>query len=330
MKKAQVITLSVCALGGISLLAATWILLRGVMRFNETASALNASRQQLSEYYREPIFPSSENVQREESNTSQMKLWFSDLTAALRKGNVASDERSPSRFVGILDRTRERLMRDAQAAGTELPPSFAFGFDLYTGTGALPRPDDVPRLTEQLVLVNRVCKILFDNRVKELRVVERGLFEEGAAAIAISPAVATHAATAGSGRPSASGRNVPAHTGSGVAAMQPGIIPEEGLFGKYRFSFEFNAKETALIAVLNALASSPAFTVVNVVRIAKDVPVLMPAAPEPAAETIAAEQTTIHLGPNYPVCGLEMEVPMRVRIELDVFKFKGESDESGG
>jgi len=247
-----------------------------------------------------------------------MKLWFDDLTSALRKGNVTSDERSPSRFVGILERTRERQVRDAQAAGTEIPPAFAFGFDRYTGTGALPRPDDVPRLTEQLILINRICKILFDHRVKELRLVERDVFEEDAVPSSPPP----------SGR-LAAGLSVMADSRSTTAATsQPGIVPEGGLFGKYRFTIEFNAKEAALINILNALASSQAFTVVNEVRVSKDIPVLIPTAADPSAGE-KAEDAAALLGPNYPVSGLEMEIPMRVRIELDVFKFKGDSNESG-
>ena len=337
MKKAQIITLSVCLLGGIALLAAAWTLFRGVMRFNEVARALDDAKQQLTGYYQEAVFPSAENVQREKDNTVQMTRWYEELTTALRAGNVTNSERSPSRFVGILERARERLLRDAQAAGTELPKSFAFGFDRYSGTGTLPRPDDVPRLTEQLILVTRVCIILFENRVKELRVVERALFEGG-------EAVATTAAGAGPGRRPAAGGGAGVEPVGGLSpsGAQPGIIPDGGLYGKYRFAFEFNAKESSLLSILNALASSPVFTVVNVIRVVKEVPVLLPAvADTPVAEQGAeqagigfgdkpAEPPAVHLGPNYPVCGLEMEIPMQVRIELDVFKFKGDSNESGG
>jgi hypothetical protein len=338
MKKAQIITLTVCVIGGVALLAAAWTLFRGVVRFNLAAGALDDAKRQLTGYYQEAVFPSAENVQREKDNTLQVTRWYEELTTALRAGNVTNSERSPSRFVGILERARERLLRDAQAAGTELPKSFAFGFDRYTGTGTLPRPDDVPRLTEQLILVTRVCIILFENRVKELRVVERALFEEGAD-------VAPAAAAAGPGRrPAAGSGGAGAGPVGGLPASgeQPGIIPEGGLYGRYRFAFEFNAKETSLLSILNALASSPVFTVVNVIRGAKEVPVLLPAVAETpvaelAADTVGAgvgdkkqEAPSERLGPNYPVCGLEMEIPMQVRIELDILKFKGDSNESGG
>lgn len=336
MKKAQIITLSIGVFSGIALLAAGWVLLRAVIRFNEVAESLDGSKRQLEGYYQEAVFPSTENVWREQTNTVELTRWFEELTAALRKGNVVSVERSPSRFVGILERARDLLLRDAQAAGTELPKSFAFGFDLYSGTGTLPRPDDVPRLTEQLALVTRVCRILFENRVKELRVVGRAVFEEGAP-------VSTGAATA-PGRRSISAPRAGAESSRGLASSveQPGVIPEGGLYGKYPFVFEFNAKETALISIINALAASPVFTVVNVIQIQKEVPVLLPVADEALAAGTATdplglglgdkpvEPSTAHLGPGYPVCGLEMEIPMQVRIELDIYKFKGDSNESGG
>ncbi len=327
MKKAQIITLSACVLGGIALLAAGWVLLRGVLRFNEAAGALNDAKQQLTGYYREAVFPSAENVQREQANTAQIRTWFDGLMATLREGNVIRTERSPSQFKSVLEKAQERLWREARAAGTELPAGFAFGFDRYTASGTLPRPDDVPRLTEQLILVTRICKILFDHRVKEVRVLERALFEEEAAAVtaagpSVSPAMSGRRTAAGGGRGPSSAREVRS------SGMPPGLIPDGGLFGKYRFVLEFNAKEAALVNILNALASSPVFTVVNVVRIAKDVPPLMPTVAEPPVTPPAAggaPSTPMHLGPNYPVSGLEMEIPMRVRFELDIFKFKGDS-----
>lgn len=342
MKKAQIITLSVCAVGGIALLAAALVLFRYVHRFNEASKALDKAKKQLAGHYQEPVFPSSGNVKQEQSNAEDLNRWFDQLEKALSTGNVNSSERSPSQFVGILERARAKLLREAQAAETELPENFAFGFERYAGTGTLPRPDDVPRLTEQLVLVNRVCKILFENRVKSIGLVERAGFEDTPAGGATpatpvpveAPPPAGRRAVAGRGRASAQQSAAVAPP----AAGQPGIIAGDALYGKYRFAFEFNAKESGLIGILNALTVSSSFTVVNLVRLAKDVPVLMPTSgmrtqPGPDAGVLPTglpEAATLapvisRLGPNYPVCGLEMEIPMRVRIELDVFKFKGDS-----
>ncbi len=332
MKRNQIITISVSVFGGLALLAAGWVLLRGVIRFNEASRSLEEAKHQLTGFYREPVFPSAENVKREQENTDQITFWFDELIETLREGNVVRTERSPSLFKSILEKAQERLKQEARTAGTQLPAGFAFGFEKYTATGTLPAPDDVPRLAEQLILVTRISKILFDQRIKGLRVLERAVFE-GAAEVETSTAPAGGPQVGG--RRASGGRPLARATAGApsAAAAQAGMIPAGSLFGTYRFVLEFDSKETALIKILNALASSPAFTIVNIVRLSKDIPNLMPTVEDPWGATpdgTAKSVASLHLGPNHPVSGLEMEIPLRVRLELDIYKFKGDSNESGG
>ncbi len=332
MKKAQIITISVCVLGGLALFAASWVLLRGVLRFNEASRSLEEAKLQLTGFYREPVFPSAENVKREQENTAQISDWFEELIATLREGNVVRTERSPSLFKSILEKAQERLKQDASAAGTQLPEGFAFGFDRYTATGTLPAPDHVPRLTEQLILITRISKILFDQRVKGIRVLERSVFEE---AVNVETSSTPEFVSQTGGRRAAAGRQPakPTTVGTSASAVAlAGIIPEGALFGTYRFVLEFDSKETALIKIFNALASCQAFTIVNVVRLSKEIPNLMPTVTDvPVAQPGETDKpaASVQLGPNNTVSGLEMEIPIRVRVELDVYKFKGDSNESG-
>lgn len=303
------------------------------------SDTLHTAQNRLSAFYEADVFPSDENVAREKQNRTKLEGWFDELTSELRKGNVVSSERSPSRFLGILERTRERLLQMAQEAGTRLPDGFAFGFERYTGTGMLPSPDDVPRLTEQLVLITRLSRILFQNGVRELRVLERTVFED---APATQPTVDTPPSAVPGRR--AARTPEPAARPRGVAtAGQPGVIPDGALFGKYRFAIEFDAREENLLKVLNALASSQAFTVVNVIRLSKNVPVFMPderrsSTASPAETRRAADHATgdaqespvtRRVGPEFPISGLDKELPLRVRVEMDVYKFKGDNHESG-
>jgi hypothetical protein len=334
MKKAQIITLSLCAVGALALLAAGFVLVRGISRFGKAREAEGVAKSKLANFYREPVFPSNENVKLEQSNKESLDNWFDALAAVLREGNVISKERSPSAFkTRYLEKVIERLEEQAQSAGTELPEEFGFGFELYVGTPTLPRPDDVPRLVEQLVLVNRISRILFDNRVKAIDSVERDVFEGSTAEVAA--AAPPPAGRPGGRRP----RPTPPTAGkTTLVNKNPGVVPKGKLFGKYRFVIDFSAKERALIGVLNALAKTPSFTVVKVMRLNKDVPVLMPvmAATTETGGAFAGlnrnqdeAAPALRLGPNYPVSGVEMEIPMDVRIELDVYKFEGESDGSG-
>ena len=340
MKKAQIITLSLCATSAIALLAAGFVLYRGISRFGQAREALDTAKTRLEGFYREPVFPSSDNVRREHTNTVTLARWFDELAAELRKGNVVSAERSPSTFKSVyLEKTLARLLQEAQAAGTELPANFGFGFGQYAGTPTLPSPEDVPRLMEQLVLVNRISMILFANRVKALRAVERAAFESQPTTTAAAPG-AVPVVEPATPRRRGPGAQQPAAVPPPPSGSQPGVIREGALFAKYRFVIEFNAKESALIGVLNALAANPTFTVVKVVRLNKDIPVLMPVMVDAAAaggvttipglgEPPPTAEPALRLGPAYPVCGLEMEIPMQVRMELDVYKFKGDSDGSG-
>ncbi len=341
MKKAQIITLSLCAVGVIALLTASYVLFRGISRFGQARKALSAAQARLEGFYQDSVFPSDDNVRRENTNTLALARWFDALSAELRKGNVVSKERSPSAFKTVhLEKTLEQLLREAQAAGTELPPDFGFGFELYAGKPNLPRPEDVPRLMEQLELVKRISRILFDNRVKALSSVGRATFENQVPTVAPAAAAAVPVpdpTPARRGAPRRGGAQPPAAEPTWSAASQPGMVPAGALFGKYRFVIEFSAKESALTGVLNALAASPSFTVVKILRLTKGVPVLIPVQVDsstagPAVSelgTLPVAAPSVRLGPNYPVSGLEMEIPMQVRMELDVFKFKGDSDGSG-
>jgi hypothetical protein len=345
MKKAQIITLSLCAVGAIALLVAGFVLYGQISRFGQASVSLTAAKARLEGFYREPVFPSADNVRRENENAVKLAGWFADLMAELRKGNIVSTEGSPSAFKSKhLEKTLEGLVQEAQAAGTELPANFGFGFSQYAGTDALPSPADVPPLMEQLEMVNRMCRILFANRIKALSAVERTAFENqppkastDAADAGSAPAGIGNARRPGVRRP---GAQQPSAASPSPSARQPGVIPEGALFSKYRFVIEFSAKESALIGVLNALAASPSFVVVKVLRLNKGIPVLMPVTVEPAAAagipipgfdapTPPTAAPALKLGPSYPVSGLELEIPMQVRIELDVYKFKGDSDGSG-
>lgn len=336
MKKNQIITISICAVGGVALVAAAFVLYRGYARFSTARAELEISKRKLAAFYQEAVFPSLDNVQLETTNTTQLTRWFDDLSATLRQGNVVSSERSPSAFKTVyLAKAIERLVQDAQAGGTELPEDFGFGFEQYAGTPTLPQPDDVPRLMEQLILVSRICKILFTNQAKSLTMVGRAVFEEQ------SSAVASATATPQAPPPPAPTRRTSRRTRNSAStpapaqpkAQQPGIINEGAIFGKYRFTIEFSAKESSLIGVLNALAATRSFSVVKVMRLNKDLPVLMPVVPPPGGSGFGGVAATpapvLRLGPSYPISGIELEIPMQVRLEIDVYKFRGDTDESG-
>jgi hypothetical protein len=351
MKKKEIITYVLLGVGVLLLLGVGGLLVRSMMRFREREEGFGRLQNRLSELYRADVFPSMANVEIERENQVQLDVWFGEVMRQLSQGNshLTSDERSPSRFVGVLERARENLVQHGQRSRVRLPDAnmnFAFGFERYAGTGQLPSPDDVPRLMEQLMIVTRVCRTIFESEVVALQAVRREEFEDAAPL----PVQETQAVRRG---PTA--RRGPAEpvVPQTVARRNPGLLADGDMFTTYRFVLEFTAREEALTRVLNSFAASPVYIVVRSVTLRKEVPALVPArsatvggaagadrrsAPSAAdmnflfggeaprvPEAPAPEEATRDnlLGPSHPVSGIEMEIPMQVRMEIDVYKFRG-------
>jgi hypothetical protein len=351
MKTAKIIIISGCTLGAVLFMGAGFMLYRGITGFNQSRNNLDKLKISLEQHYKSKIFPSRENVKIELENADQADEWFNNLISTLSKGNIVSTERSPSIFITTGNTVRRNLRKKARKAGTVMPDSksaFAFGFERYTrNDGTLPKSEEVPRLIEQLVIINRICAILFENNIKEISSVKRDEFESIGN---IVPGVDVD--NSGSRRRSGRSRNsrsarthsrpTAVHRASDNVSMV-GIIGEDSLYAKMHFVFEFRAKEKALLDILNALSTGKMFVVVTSVSLSKSTPDLVPKIVDPAeAEPDAGigfggshtkkEDKPVEppkLGPNYPVCGIKMEIPMDIHLELDVYKFKEADSDSG-
>lgn len=348
MKRKQLLTYVLLGVGGVVLLSAAGLMVRSIMQYRAQEQAFTRLRSRLGQLYRSEVFPSQENVALEQRNREQLERWFDELITKLGEENVNRDDRSPSQFIGRLERTRAALRQQAERSRIRLPETganFAFGFDRYAGTGELPSPEDVPRLTEQLIVITRLTRMLFDGEISALRAIERDVFEDApAAAAVVEDRGPVRRGTAPPVRRDAAARQ------RTQAPGRPGILGEGEMFTTYRFVLEFNAREEALAKVLNALASDSLYIVVRTVRLRKDVadmvaarPVAPGAAaggdrrggaeadvqflfggeasPAPAASA-APERAAPVLGPSHPVSGIEMETPLQVRMEIDVYKFR--------
>jgi len=348
MKTAKIIIISGCALGAVLFMGAGFMLYKGITGFNESRSNLDNLKIQLEQHYKAKIFPSQENVKIELDNSKQADEWFNSLISMLSKGNIVRNERSPSLFITAGNKVRSSLKAKARKAGTVLPDSkssFAFGFERYTGTdGALPKSEDVPRLIEQLVIINKISTILFQNGIKEMSSVKRDVFES-------TGALASEGAAEDNGnnrrrrnaRNGRDRRHSQAAGGGSANVSQVGIISGDSHYAKMHFVFDFRAKEKALLDILNAFSTSKMFIVVTSVSLSKATPELVPKIAEPLTPDSDAiiglgnrrqkkEKEAVappRLGPNYPVCGIKLEIPMDIHLELDVYKFKEADSDSG-
>jgi hypothetical protein len=321
MSRKNIVLLAAVGVGVVLLGVATWLLLKGIREFRAAEADLDRAEVALNRYYAHDPFPSRENVARERANLQTLQAWFERLRDALRVGQIEEVQKSPSNFMTILSEKKNALVRKARAMRTELPNDFAFGFARYATQGVLPAPGDVARLTQQLVIVERLTGILIEERVRAIDDVAREVFEESAVAARAEAAPAR-------GRSRREPRS--ARTES-EPAVQTESAPD-ALYGKQRFVLKFKSGETALRNILNRLAGDAMFAVVTSLKVEKEADDVAPPSltrggePGRAAEAedgadVRAEAPSRR---DRVVSGPERAVPLVVHLELDVYRFKGE------
>jgi len=302
------------------LLLAGAALVNTFMRKRSSEQALAGKRMEFQSVYATKPFPSGRNVAREKENGKNLRAWFVQLLDMARKGQVEPSERSPSNFMSLLSEKRKQLDGLSKSVGTVLPADFGFGFDRYfASSGALPAPDDVPRLTQQLVVVDKISMVLFDEKVDQIDAIEREEFEGVGDA---------------SGETAEPRRLRPEEELKMQAAKNAGVMAHGAWSARFHLKIKIKAHEKSLLGVLNRLAAHEMFVVVTSVTTSKtavDVKEAVvkktvnrdasggAAVLEPDAATLSRAQRT--------VSGPVVEGPMDVTIELDVYRFRNVAQE---
>jgi hypothetical protein len=349
----KIILASVGAALLLMLVFAVVMLYRGIRQFGVAEQNLANTRTQLNTFYKKDPFPDGKNVAVVTNNTGLMKGWVRDIVdVAKRKQVDPAETKSPSVFINMLAKIRNGLYSRAKQNGTVIgSEDFGFGFDSYV-RGDPATADYVPRLIQQLLIVNEICNILIDEKVKEIHSVRREEFE-GVRQQAAVQGVKGPARPGGStARGSA---QLSLRRASTIEPGQPntaaGDFEENAIAAKIRFTFEFSAKEASIINILNRLAQNEMFIVVT----ALDVETADAAQPGSAAETKSADEaqvksplaalllgggssegvqsaeaeTTVKAPPKRVpsreervVYGGKKEQPAKVHLELEVYRFK--------
>lgn len=302
---------------GIAFVCAAVLLAKGFRQFSADRGKAESMFRDLSKYYERNPFPSAGNVEVLEDNARQLDAWVKSLSLELKKGGIEASDPSPTRFMGRLGDTRNRLLAAARKRKVLVKDDFAFGFERYlaAGASALPVPNAVPDLTRQLALVRRICEIFFDSEIAALDAVRR---EDLETAVMAAAATGTVGSTRAQERAGPGGATAPQHP-----------------YTKTQIVAEFRASEAALVAALNAIARDPAIMVVAGISVVRDLPdVHEPAKP---AVQVAGDGATNAASAGLPavpvvqperqeriVCGPLTERPARVRIEIDVYRFLGD------
>lgn len=333
----------------------------GITSFKMAEKNMNLSKKKLRKYYIADPFPSENNIIQEQDNVETLNKWFKTLVDALRKGQLAeSHEKMPSKFIDVLTKKRVSITKLA-ASDTENPveivsgEDFALGFKRYS-EGDLPDPEYVPRLTQQLAVIEDVCTMMIEEKIDKIVSVQREIIET-------SGSTPLHKKQIFRARPT--------HTKKWTGAFQKELVnPDAGimkpgeLYTKFHFIFTIEADEEVLIKVLNRIAQSSMFMSVTGIEIAKHEGDIVlpkpadkdpdksggqgtgvsssgsealdfilsggkkPAAPEKTEEDQQKEEKPeIRLSRQQrQVSGDYFEVPLQATIEIDVFRFR----EAGG
>lgn len=250
--------------GGLLILVAgaAFLVYVAIKEYVAEHSKLASVKINLEGLYKMAPFPSANNVEVEKQNLTTLQTALADFQAALAKQQVEPpDLNRPTVFMESFWQARSDLLNHAKSIGVSLPAGFGFGLDAYL-KGAPPKPEHVPRLMQQLTMIKGLCEILYAAKVMSIEAIGREDFEEGGA-----EGGAPAGAPAGGGRRER--RSAEADTRSGVDSNVRIVNPDAGLmapgalFAKMRFVLIFKAKEDSVLQVLNTLASSGMFIVVN-------------------------------------------------------------------
>jgi len=208
--------------------------------YSRQALALDAVTTRLQQLYRRDPFPAAVNVRKEAENLKDVIDQFNELNEFLRAGQVNLQPMKAADFMQFREKSLRKLRSNLQSARIKFPEKYAFGFDKYEG-GQLPAAGDIPRLVQQLKIIEALCDILQDAAIVELAAIERENFEQ-----------ALRGADASGGR---RGAPSPEETASALGG--------DKLVSSQHFKITFKARENAVIEMLNLLASRPMFIVVT-------------------------------------------------------------------
>lgn len=310
----KLLIIIVASILALLLVGAATLLVRGFIQLQEVETNLQSASETLTSLYDQNPFPSGGNLRIERENIKSIGNDLFGLQQALGAGQVEPMAQSPAKCITQFWETRNSLLARAGTA-VKVDKAFDFGFGRHM-KGDLPSIQDVPRLTQQLKIVETLCDILYASKVSAIAGIFRQEFESDASSVVAAAKPVSVLA--------------PAKEGSDIilkntADATAGLIPAGQLYGCWRFVLQFSARESALMKVLNGLSSSPMFVVVTRMEINGDEKVF----DRKEAESLASKSSESPGGTGAKeavksrdgriVCG--RDALLNVKLELEVYQF---------
>lgn len=338
MKDKKTIIVIVVSVVATLVLAGTIVLLYlGVSKLNDIEKDLGNKMAALKVFYKNNPFPDQANIAKEAQNVTLMTNRFAEVVDVLKKRQVEPRKVTPTTFTTMLVDARDEVKKMGSGSGTTIPPAFGLGFEKYFAATRVPLPptEVVHLLCQQLTMVTNICKVITDEKAAELTSISRSeIFEDVAAA---------PTATGPGGMPPMMPPTAPPVPGAPGAPGKPQAqAMDTNVFTKLHFTLQFTAREQNLLKILNRFASHDMIIVVTSMEldnegaklagtgdsgkqaepgaeVKPDEPGNVPAAKTP----VVAEKKSIDKKDRI-VCAPERVPPMKVRMELDIYNFKGE------
>jgi hypothetical protein len=299
---ALALVLGLLFLGSVALVVLKFI------HFTDAETVLKEDKKRLEFLYSQNPFPSAANLSLERENIQTIKQEVLDLQLAMGVGQVEPVVQSPARFITQFFDTQRNLLAKAATAGIAVPKAFDFGFGRHM-KGDLPAPQDVPRLTQQLKIVETLCQVLYAGNITSLDAVARQEFE-------------VDAVTGAGGKTPSAARGGEIEMKNSVDPGA-GLVPAGQLYGRWRFSVQFKGRESGLMKILNGLANNSIFTVVTRLEVKGDEKVFERKDGAGGAGKDAAGGETEKEVPKTRdyrvVCGRENL--LTIKMDMDVFQF---------
>ena len=299
-------------------LVAGWFMFSAMGAKNEAAEARNEAYKALQGIYGSKVFPSDENIARVKQDEKALEGWLVAASNLVHKGDLAVEKETPPSFKQKLQKTVRSLSAVPGAINGKMVASgFNFGFDKYLGeSDSLPDKEHVWRLTQQLAMIEKICKELYAAKIMALERVERETFEDQTSALKTQE-------ESGRGNKRRHRDEPAARTTKVAVAGQSGQT--SGYYSKQRFTFAFKARPDAFVEALNRLAAMDLFVVVAETEFRKaDDPLTKREAKKKDKEATAAvvDPATIPHAERI-VTDPELDPPVSVKLDIDVFSFEG-------
>ena len=197
-------------------------------------------------------FPSRENISITSTNLLTMEKGLEQLKKRLTDSQVEPLAIRRADFPMLLDRSLSELEKIRDEKGVVFSDKLNFGFQMYT-EGALPEPEELPRLTVQVQIVKNLIKLLCEAGVESIDAASREEFEKEKEVVLDDFGGRFGMSGSRFGAPGSR----PGMDDLGEAEDTPD--PHAELFRKERITLEFTSNDTAFRKLLNLMPRDPMF-----------------------------------------------------------------------